>query len=75
MTRDTPSWSVLKTMILPSSPTVTISGLLHTILVQGALSHGKRCALAQRRETDIVCSRDRQDVGDDHFHTSKQKAF
>lgn len=35
-----PSWSALKTMILPSSPTVTISGLLHTTPVQGALSQG-----------------------------------
>lgn len=40
MTRITPSWSALKTMILPSSPTVTISGLLHTTPVQGALSQG-----------------------------------
>lgn len=55
MTRDTPSWSALKTTILPSWPTVTISGLLHTRPVQGALSHGKWCARAQCWETDKVC--------------------
>lgn len=58
MTRDTPSWSALKTTILPSWPTVTISGLLHTRPVQGALLHGKWCALGQCFEIDMVCNRD-----------------
>lgn len=75
MTRETPSWSALKTTILPSWPTVTISGLLHTRAVQGALSHGKWCARAQRWETEIVCSRSAHDVGNAHQMTWQQQSI